>query len=109
MALTSADGKTSTQIGGERIHLDGAGLALSPGYSGNFPAIVPGESARSLLAFFCVTGTKVISAGAVVQMLHTLGFRDIQVSEHTQRHQFGHVADAPYDDIEMYTVVGSRA
>ena len=50
-----------------------------------------------------------ISAGAVVQMLETMGFRDARVIEHTQRHRFGHVADAPYDDVDMYTVVAHRA
>jgi len=50
-----------------------------------------------------------ISAGAVVQMLDTMGFRDARVIEHTQRHRFGHLADAPYDDVEMYTVVAQRA
>jgi len=49
-----------------------------------------------------------ISAGAVVQMLDTMGFRDTRVIEHTQRHQFGHAADAPYEDMEMYTVVARR-
>ena len=49
-----------------------------------------------------------ISAGAVVQMLDTMGFRDARVVEHTQRHQFGHDPDAPYDDMEMYTVVARR-
>jgi hypothetical protein len=49
-----------------------------------------------------------ISAGAVVQMLHTMGFRRAEVFEHTQKHQFGHVVDAAYDDIHMYTVVAQR-
>jgi hypothetical protein len=49
-----------------------------------------------------------ISAGAVVQMLDTMGFRDVRVVEHTQRHQFGHDATAPYEDMEMYTVVARR-
>jgi hypothetical protein len=50
-----------------------------------------------------------ISAGAVVRMLETMGFRETRVVEHTQRHQFGHVASAPYEDMQMYTVVGRRA
>jgi len=50
-----------------------------------------------------------ISAGAVVQMLDTMGFRDARVIEHTQRHQFSHDPDAPYGDMEMYTVVARRA
>jgi SAM-dependent methyltransferase len=49
-----------------------------------------------------------ISAGAVVRMLETLGFRRTDVTEHTQRHQFGHDPNAPYQDIPMYTVVGRR-
>jgi O-methyltransferase len=49
-----------------------------------------------------------ISAGAVVQMLDAMGFRNVRVVEHTQRHQFGHATDAAYDDMEMYTVVASR-
>lgn len=49
-----------------------------------------------------------ISAGAVVQMLDTMGFRDVRIVEHTQRHQFGHDSDAAYGDMEMYTVVARR-
>ena len=50
-----------------------------------------------------------ISAGAVLQMLDTMGFRDARVITHTQRHRFGHLADAPYDDVDMYTVVARRS
>jgi hypothetical protein len=50
-----------------------------------------------------------ISAGAVVQMLDTMGFGDARVIEHTQRHRFGHITDAPYDDVDMYTVVAHRS
>ena len=49
-----------------------------------------------------------MSAGAVVRMLETLGFTRLQVSAHKQSHQFGHVAGAPYKDIDMYTVVATR-
>jgi Methyltransferase domain len=49
-----------------------------------------------------------ISAGAVVAMLDTLGFRNVQVTEHAQRHQLGHDANAKYADMPMYTVVGQR-
>ena len=49
-----------------------------------------------------------ISAGAVVQILETLGFRKTQVIEHTQLHQFGHTSAASYEDMKMYTVVGER-
>jgi O-methyltransferase len=49
-----------------------------------------------------------ISAGAIVAILYTLGFRDVAVTEHTQRHQFGHDASAEYDEMSMYTVVASR-
>jgi O-methyltransferase len=49
-----------------------------------------------------------ISAGAIVAILHALGFRNVQVSEHTQRHQFGHDETAEYDEMSMYTVVASR-
>jgi hypothetical protein len=48
-----------------------------------------------------------ISAGAVVQMLDTMGFGDTRVVEHSQRQRFGHRVDAP-DDVEMYTVVAHR-
>jgi hypothetical protein len=41
-------------------------------------------------------------------MLATMGFRDARVIEHTQRHQFSHDPDAPYGDMEMYTVVARR-
>jgi O-methyltransferase len=50
-----------------------------------------------------------ISAGAVVQILETLGFGKTRIIEHTQKHQLGHVSDAPYDDVQMYTVVGERS
>jgi O-methyltransferase len=50
-----------------------------------------------------------ISAGAVMQMLDTMGFRDARVIAHKQRHRFGHLADAPYDDVDMYTVVAHRS
>ena len=50
-----------------------------------------------------------ISAGAVVQMLDTMGFRDSRVIAHTSRHRFGHLSDAPYDDVDMYTVVANRS
>ena len=49
-----------------------------------------------------------ISAGAVVRMLDALGFTRCQVITHKQSHQFGHVLGSPYQDIEMYTVVGHR-
>jgi O-methyltransferase len=49
-----------------------------------------------------------ISAGAVAQMLHTMGFRKAETFEHKQKHQFGHVASAGYEDIQMYTVVAQR-
>jgi hypothetical protein len=49
-----------------------------------------------------------ISAGAVVRMLETLGFKRSQVIEHKQSHQFGHVTSAPFEDIDMYTVVAER-
>jgi O-methyltransferase len=49
-----------------------------------------------------------ISAGAVMQMLDTMGFRDARVITHKQRHRFGHLVDAPYDDVDMYTVVAHR-
>jgi hypothetical protein len=49
-----------------------------------------------------------ISAGAVVQMLERMGFGEARVIEHTQRHRFGDVADGPYDDVDMYTVVAHR-
>jgi hypothetical protein len=47
-----------------------------------------------------------ISAGAVVEMLKILGFGRTRVVEHSQLHQHGHVADAPYVEVPMYTVVG---
>jgi hypothetical protein len=50
-----------------------------------------------------------ISAGAVVSMLETMGFRNTRIIEHTQAHQIGHVTTAAYDDVQMYTVVGERA
>ena len=50
-----------------------------------------------------------ISAGAIVEMLYAMGFRDSRIVEHTQRHQFGHVADSEYQDIQMYTVVAHRS
>jgi len=49
-----------------------------------------------------------ISAGAVVQMLDTMGFGDARVTAHTQRQRLGQLVDAPYDDIDMYTVVAHR-
>ena len=50
-----------------------------------------------------------ISAGAVVQMLDTMGFREARVIEHKQRHQLGHDTDAPYSELDMYTVVAHRS
>ena len=49
-----------------------------------------------------------ISAGAIVQILETLGFRHTRVIEHTQKHQFGHQSTAAYEDIHMYTVIAER-
>ena len=49
-----------------------------------------------------------ISAGAVIRILETLGFRKTRVVEHTQKHQFGHKAAAEYDDMKMYTVIAER-
>jgi hypothetical protein len=49
-----------------------------------------------------------ISAGAIVAMLETLGFGNVQVTEHTQLHQLGHDAAAEYCEMPMFTVVGSR-
>jgi hypothetical protein len=49
-----------------------------------------------------------ISAGAVVQMFEVLGFRKIAVSEHAEKHQFGHQTGSEYGSIPMYTVVGER-
>lgn len=49
-----------------------------------------------------------LSAGAVVAMLQILGFTDITVTEHTQLHQHGHVVDATFTEVPMYTVVGRR-
>lgn len=49
-----------------------------------------------------------LSAGAVVAMLGILGFRCREVLEHTQLHQYGHVQDAPYLEVPMYTVVADR-
>jgi SAM-dependent methyltransferase len=49
-----------------------------------------------------------ISAGAVVRMLDTLGFRKVTVTTHTQKHQFGHDAEAVYGSMPMYTVVAHR-
>ena len=50
-----------------------------------------------------------ISAGAVVRMLEMLGFTRTRVTEHVQRHQYGHIVGDPYRDVPMYTVVGERA
>jgi O-methyltransferase len=50
-----------------------------------------------------------ISAGATVAMLQTLGFDQVKVTEHTQRHQLGHDANAEYCEMPMYTVVGERS
>lgn len=50
-----------------------------------------------------------LSAGAVIAMLEILGFNCTRVIEHSQLHQHGHKADAPYMDMAMYTVVAQRA
>ena len=42
-------------------------------------------------------------------MLDTMGFRDSRIVEHSQRHRPVSLADAPYDDVDMYTVVAHRA
>lgn len=49
-----------------------------------------------------------ISAGAVLAMFDLLGFRKTEVTEHVQRHQFGHDRESEYKDIKMFTVVGHR-
>ena len=49
-----------------------------------------------------------IYAGAVVAMLRTLGFADVTITQHRQRHQVGHHRDAAYDEVPMYTVVAHR-
>ena len=37
-----------------------------------------------------------------------LGFRKTEVTEHVQRHQFGHDRESEYKDMHMFTVVGHR-
>lgn len=50
-----------------------------------------------------------IYAGAVVSMLTILGFGDVTVTRHVQRHQFAHDASQSHKDVAMYTVVGRRS
>lgn len=50
-----------------------------------------------------------IYAGAVVSMLSILGFADVTITRHTQRHQYGHDRTQSHEDVPMYTVVGHRS
>ncbi len=49
-----------------------------------------------------------VSAGAVVSMLHVLGFTNTEVTTHSQRHQYSHDGRAPHVEMPMFTVVGQR-
>ncbi len=49
-----------------------------------------------------------IHPGAVVSMLRRLGFDDIEVTTHEQRHHLGHRMDEPEIMSRLYTVVGRR-
>ena len=49
-----------------------------------------------------------MTPGAVGAMLRRLGFTEVEVTYHTQRHHLGHRLEEPAVDMSMFTIVGDR-
>ncbi|MGH9338117.1 MAG: class I SAM-dependent methyltransferase [Acidobacteriota bacterium] len=62
----------------------------------------PADEPRSRVNWWAV------SPGAVAKMLRVLGFKEISVNFHMQRHRAGHDRDKPLLRMNLFTVVGER-